>query len=209
MNIPGVQPHAPTVQWQLTMKPDDSSKPWPYRRSIRIKGYDYAQEGAYFITICTHKNKCTLGRIVGDDIILNDYGRIVLREWNRSSVMRAEIELDAFIIMPNHVHGIVFIHPVGARGRAPGSAQPDQSGQSLLPGVPKRSLSSLILGFKTSVTTQINRLRVTPGKPFWQRNYYEHIIRNEESLYQCRIYIEQNPLKWAIDNENPDCRLSM
>lgn len=190
------------------MNMNDDSESWPRRQSIRLARYDYSQEGAYFITICTHKDRCILGRIVGEDMILNDFGRIVLREWNRSSSIRTEIELDAFIIMPNHIHGIVFIHPVGACGCTPEAECPDKSGVPIPPGVPKRSLSSFVLGFKTAVTIQINTLRRTPGKPFWQRNFHEHVIREEGTLYQCRTYIEQNPLKWTIDKENPARKLS-
>jgi putative transposase len=179
------------------------------RRSIRLKEYDYAQEGAYFITICTHQRHCVLGGVFGTEVKLNEWGIIVHQEWYRSVAMRTEIESDAFVVMPNHIHGIILIHPVGASGRSPKVDMRCIYGNPDNVGCAKRSLASFIAGFKSAVTTRVNTLRGTPGKPFWQRNYHEHIIRDVESLYQCRTYIEQNPLKWAIDKENPECRLSV
>ena len=118
--------------------------------------------------------------------------------------MRAEIELDAFMIMPNHIHGIVFIHPVGARGFAPETVPPNLSDRHTPLGFAKQSLSSFVLGFKSAVTSQINTLRRTKRRPFWQRNYYEHVIRDEKELHSIREYIRYNPLKWDEDEENPN-----
>ncbi|MDD4052036.1 MAG: hypothetical protein PHR28_09085 [candidate division Zixibacteria bacterium] len=140
----------------------------------------------------------------GTEMKLNEWGRIVHQEWYRSAAMRAEIEPDSFVVMPNHIHGIILIHPVGASGCSPKIDRryiyrnPDND------GFVKKSLASFVAGLKSAVTTKINALRGTPGKPFWQRNYFDHIIRDEESLYQCLTYIKQNPLKWAIDKENPE-----
>lgn len=179
------------------------------RKSVRLQGYDYSQEGAYFITICTHNRRCTLCDIIENRIVLSEWGRIVEREWHRSGAVRAEIGLDAFVIMPNHIHGIIFIHPVGASGGSPNGKNPGRRSKSIPPGFAKKSLASFIAGFKSTVTIQINELRQERGKPFWQRNYYEHVIRDEKSLFECRTYIEQNPLKWVIDKENPKCELLM
>ncbi len=178
------------------------------RRSIRLKEYDYSSEGAYFITLCTYRRQCILADVTETEMILNKWGTIVGQEWYRSAAMRTEIEPDAFIVMPNHIHGILFIHPVGASGCSPKTVMHRIYRCPNHPGFAKKSLASFIAGFKAAVTTRINTLRGTPGKPFWQRNYFEHIIRDEESLYQCRTYIDQNPLKWAIDKENPECRLA-
>ncbi len=142
------------------------------------------------------------------EMILNKLGEIVRKEWYRSIAMRTEIEPDAFAVMPNHIHGIILIHPVGASGCSPKIDMRRIYRNPDTIGCTKRSLASFIAGFKAAVTTSINILHRKPGKPFWQRNYYEHVIRNEGTLYQCRTYIEQNPLKWAIDRENPQCRLS-
>jgi REP element-mobilizing transposase RayT len=170
-----------------------------HRRSIRLQGYDYTQSGAYFVTLCTHQRDCLFATIsVDGELILNDVGRIVEEEWCRSAEIRKEIELDTFAVMPNHLHGIVVISRadvVGATGRSP--LPP------VRPGPASHSLGALIAGFKSATTKRINLLRKTPGQPVWQRNYYEHIVRNERDLNAIRIYIENNPMNWALDRENP------
>ena len=177
------------------------------RRSIRLKGYDYTQPGAYFVTICTWNRTCLFGNVVGGTMVLNAMGEIVWDEWFRSAQIRAEIELhvNEFGVMPNHVHGIIWIVSgidgthgrwVGAHGRAP-----LHTGRQLRR--PPRSLGAFIAGFKSAVTKRINELRGTPGAPVWQRNYYEHVIRDDASLYRIREYIATNPLRWHLDRENP------
>jgi len=175
-----------------------------HRRSIRLKGYDYTQPGAYFVTICTHQRQPLFGRVVDRNMVLNAYGEIVREEWFRSAEIRAEIVLfpDEFVVMPNHIHGIVWIvetGPVGATGRSPLPPR-DQPPHGPAP----RSLGSFIAGFKSAVTKRINALRGTPGTPVWQRNYYEHIIRHERALEAIRRYIAANPLRWHLDRYNPD-----
>jgi putative transposase len=161
------------------------------RRAMRLQGYDYAQAGAYFVTLCTHNRDCLFGDIVDGRPRLGEFGAIVAEEWSRSTDIRREIELDEWVVMPNHLHAIVVITAAGkAHGRAP-----------LHPRA--RSLSSLVAGFKAATTKRINARRGTPGEPVWQRNYSDHIIRNEKSLDAIRQYIQENPLRWADDDENP------
>ncbi len=171
------------------------------RHSIRLHGYDYSQPGAYFVTLVAARRECVFGEIVGQEMRLNRLGEIVQYEWQRTPHVRREIELGAFVVMPNHFHGIVVISAdallgasaVGATGRSP-----------LRPHGPEpRSLGALIAGFKSSVTKQINLLRSTPNLPVWQRNYYEHIIRNAKDWDRIHWYIESNPCMWAMDEENP------
>ena len=169
------------------------------RESIRLKEYDYGQPGAYFVTICTHRRVCLFGEAMEDGIVLNDMGKFVEREWMISSEIRQEIQLDAFVVMPNHMHGIVVIcdhNPVGATGRSPLHSHHRT--------LPPKSLGSFVAGFKSSITKKINQLRATPGQPVWQRNYYEHVIRNEIDLEEIREYIQNNPLKWLEDENHPD-----
>ncbi len=169
-----------------------------HRRSIRLKGYDYTQPGAYFITICTHDRACLFGEVVEGQMRLNDLGQVVKEEWFRSAEIRKEIRLfaDEFVVMPNHIHGIVWIVEhgnvgiVGAHGRAPPQHLP-------LHRAP-RSLGSFVAGFKSATTRRINEIRQTPRAPVWQRNYYEHIIRNEDALHRIRQYIAANPLRWHL-----------
>ncbi|MCD6596332.1 MAG: transposase [Bacteroidales bacterium] len=167
-----------------------------HRRSIRLKGYDYSRPGTYFVTLCVHERKCLFGDIIDEKICLNEYGEIVQTEWLKSSEIRKEIELDVYQIMPNHFHGIVMIQ------------NNDRGDRPITPtGTFKmrpKSLSSLMAGFKSSVTTKINKLRDTPGKYVWQRDYYERIIRNEKELGRIKKYIIENPKKWGSDINNPD-----
>ena len=175
----------------------DESKE-PHRRSIRLKEYDYGHPGAYFVTVCTHRRKCLFGEIGQGKIVLKEMGKIVEKEYMISSKIRREIGLDAFVIMPNHIHGIVTIcdhHPVGATGRSPLHSKHRT--------LPPKSLGSFVAGFKSSVTQRINEIRGTPGQPVWQRNYYEHVIRNEIDLQEIREYIQDNPLKWLEDENHP------
>jgi len=168
------------------------------RHSIRLKEYDYGQPGAYFVTVCTHHRECLFGEIVEGKIVLNPFGKIVEEEWMISANIRREIELDEFVVMPNHMHGIIAIrdhHPVGATGRSP----LHRIHRTLFP----KSLGSFVAGFKSSVTKRINELHGTPGQPVWQRDYFEHVIRNEIDLDETREYIQNNPLKWLEDENHP------
>ena len=165
------------------------------RRSVRLKDYDYSQAGAYFVTICTHHSNCLFGDMVDSEMALNEYGKVVQEEWERSTNIRREIELDTFVVMPNHIHGFVAIAEsnVGATGRSP-----------LPKGPTPKSIGAMLAGFKSAVTRRINELRGTPYTPVWQRNYYEHVIRDEDDLNEIREYIVHNPLKWNLDWDNPE-----
>ncbi len=181
------------------------------RKSIRLQGYDYASAGAYFITICTHQRQCLFGEVIKGVMELSNYGTIAATEWARSTDIRQEIELGEWIVMPNHFHGIVFIREIDKEERAQSLAplqQPLQGyGYQLETGMAIRkpkSLSSLVAGFKIAVTTKINSDRHTPRNPVWQRNYYEHIIRDEISLEKIRQYILNNPVSWEQDQLHPN-----
>ena len=160
----------------------------PRRKSIRLKDYDYSQAGAYFVTSCVKEKECLFGQIVDENMILNEYGRIVLSCWNDLPNHYSHVRLDAFQIMPNHVHGIIFI--VGA-GFKPAPTPTKRHG-----------LPEIVRGFKTFSARRINESRRTPGVSIWQRNYYDRIIRDDE-LNRIREYIIYNPLKWDLDNDNP------
>lgn len=183
-----------------------------HRRSIRLKNYDYSQNGAYFVTMCVQNHMCLFGEITNGKMILNEFGIIVRDEWVKSAEIRWEIGLDEFIIIPNHFHGIVIINGRGDRPVAPTTGIDDTStianvivGHTIQRnGLKQKSIGSFIDGFKSSVTKRINGVRHTPGISVWQRNYYEHIIRNEESLLKIRNYIFNNPINWETDKENPE-----
>ena len=176
-----------------------------HRKSIRLKEYDYSSLGEYFVTMCTYQRECLFGEIVNDEMILNPLGLIVQEEWLRTQVIRFEIELDEFVIMPNHLHGIIIVKDdpqimVGTHGRASlrGIYRQDAS----LRRQP-RSLGSIIAGFKSAATKRINEERNMPRSPVWQSRFYEHVIRNEKDLNNVREYIINNPMQWHVDDENP------
>ncbi|MCX7725624.1 MAG: hypothetical protein N2053_02115, partial [Chitinispirillaceae bacterium] len=168
----------------------------PQRKTIRLNDYDYSRAGYYFITICTHNRECLFGEIQNVEMKLNDFGTITKKCWQDIPLHYPNVTLDEFIIMPNHIHGVIIINEndiVGAIHELP------------LQDIKQRRLMTLpkIIGhFKMNVGKHINQLRNTPGIPVWQRNYYEHIIRNEKSLFLIRKYIRENPIIWGNDCEN-------
>jgi REP element-mobilizing transposase RayT len=194
-----------------------------HRRSIRLKGYDYGQLGVYFITLCTHNKECWFGEIRDSQMCLNQLGKIVTQEWLRTPEIRSEITLDEWIVMPNHLHGIIITNtnpspnpanPVGAHRRAPSShhvSNPRRAPSSHHVSNPQRapsqfrrysnSLPSIIAGFKSVTTKRINILRETPRIPLWQRNYYESVVCDTEHLEHIRNYIRANPSCWKDDSE--------
>ena len=184
-----------------------------HRRSIRLKGYDYHQPGAYFVTICTQDRACLFGDAVEGEIQLNDAGRMVHDVWNELPNHYPGIAIDAFVVMPNHIHGIMIL--VGADPRVcPNAGQPPVGvGPRAYPGQPQGvaptlGLPDVVHRFKTMTTRRYTDGAKQLGwEPFrgrlWQRNYYEHIIRNEESLNRIREYILTDPMHWAMDSENP------
>jgi putative transposase len=169
-----------------------------HRRSIRLAGYDYSQQGCYFITICTKNREHLFGRIAGSEIQLNGFGEIVRDEWVRTSQIRPNIKLGVFAIMPNHFHGIIHIveqPAVRAYCTTPLQQKTKPSLQS-----PSKTVGAIIRGFKSSVTKRINIMRDTPGLPVWHRNYYEHIIRDQDDYNRIHEYIQYNLLKWEEDD---------
>lgn len=169
----------------------------PQRRSIRLPGYDYTQAGAYFVTVCTHRRACLFGDVDGENARLSSVGRIVASSWEWLAERYPYVETDLYVVMPNHLHGILWL-----------VADPDRRGGSRAAPTPtpegrRKPLGQLIGAFKTVSTKRINNIRETPGTPIWQRNYYEHVIRNEDDLLEVRRYIRDNPARWHDDEENP------
>jgi len=180
-----------------------------HRRSIRLKDYDYSQPGGYFITICTQHKACLFGEIKDAKMELNIAGQIIKKWWLKIPNKFPAITIDEYIIMPNHIHGIcmIFESNVGADP----CVCPNKNDQSICledehSGSP---LHKIIQWFKTMTTNECirsvkqNILPQFHGR-LWQRNYYEHIIRNEDDLNQIREYISGNPVKWETDKENPN-----
>lgn len=172
-----------------------------HRRSIRLKGYDYTAAGAYFVTNVTHQRECLFGEMVDGEMRLNPLGEIAAWAWEWLAQQYPYVDLDAWVVMPNHIHGIL-VMDVGARPSPSVGARRDAP----LPIIKRKPLGQLIGAFKTVSAKRINEHRATPGHPVWQRNYYEHIIRNEAALGRIRAYIHNNPAQWALDNDNPNRR---
>ncbi len=177
-----------------------------HRRSLRLKGYDYSQSGGYFVAVVTLDRACLFGEIVNGTIRLNESGQMVERWWFELKHKFPTIETDEFVVMPNHFHGVVVI-AVGAGLRVgPHPEGTHAALQGTHVGVP---LPAIVQWFKTMTTNEymrgIKRSRWVPLRSrLWQRNYYEHIIRDEESLSRIREYILNNPAQWAFDRENPE-----
>lgn len=169
------------------------------RRSIRLHGYDYANPGGYFVTMCTHEHRCLFGDIVSAEMRLNPLGEIVRDEWLRTAEMRPSVSIGQFVIMPNHMHGIVQITASSPVVRvdhgSPISTEPK--------GPARASLASMIAGFKSAVSRRANAGGTRSIAPLWQQNYYEHVIRDEDDFNRIRQYIVDNPAQWTEDGYHP------
>ncbi|MBD2199806.1 transposase [Calothrix anomala FACHB-343] len=175
-----------------------------HRRSIRLKGYNYTQTGAYFITICTKGRQCLFGNVVQGEMQLNTLGYIAFNCWQTIPDHFPHIALDTFIIMPNHVHGILIIidNSVGGLHCYPFNQNIEYNIGKFgkpLPG----SISTVIGSYKSVVSKRINIIWQTHSQSIWQRNFYELIGREEKSINNIREYIVNNPRRWADDPENP------
>ena len=195
---------------------------YPKRKPIRLKEYNYSQPGYYYVTICTYNRSLLFGEIInnykepnpvivgsqravtanvtvtGSDKIpkinINQYGQIAREEWENTQWLRNNVKLDEFVIMPNHIHGIIILHDTG-------TARCDRTGYNK--GLFAGSLSVIIRSFKSAVTKRINELRQTTTPTIWQRSFYDHVIRIDSSLQNIREYIRNNPTTWAADENNP------
>lgn len=192
-----------------------------HRRSIRLKGYDYSQEGAYYVTIVTWQREFLFGEIVNQEMMLSLYGEIVQKWWEEIPVHFANVETGAFVIMPNHVHGIIYIFEErrGTASYPKGVSVPKDDGENSIsqnnegsgvilggetPPLRMPTLGQIVAYFKYQSTKEMNTVDNTGTvTKFWQRNYYEHIIRDEKDLQNKTDYIEANPLLWDEDDENP------
>lgn len=151
-----------------------------HRRSIRLPQYDYAQAGAYFVTMLVHDRQPLLGEILADHVKVSAAGKIVQQCWTDLPRHYANMETLAFVIMPDHVHGLILL-------------KEDQG--------PRVKLGEIIRAFKSFSARRINLMRNSQGRPVWHRNYYEHIIRTEAEMDQIFTYIEDNPRRWSEDEE--------
>lgn len=174
------------------------------RRSIRLKGYDYSKEGLYFVTICCQDRACRFGNVVNDEMILNEAGKVAEACWLKIPEHFPNVILGDFVIMPNHVHGIVEI--VGAKNFSPEEIDISPEEKRAKDVSPQRvpiingtskTVGSIVRGFKIGVTKWVRQN--TNIYDLWQRNYYENIIRDEKAYHNIAQYILNNPLNWGKD----------
>jgi putative transposase len=178
--------------------------------------FDYTDPGAYFITIVTHEREPLFGKIVGGEMRLTEYGSIAKVEWFKTTLLRSYVELyeDQFIVMPDHIHGIIWINEtIGAeRGSAlepklkrveqrpkNGCRRSTPTGKISKPPRPG-SLAVIVRAYKSAVSFRINTIRLSRGMPIWQRNYFEHVIRDDNDLETICAYISGNPSCWETDD---------
>lgn len=170
-----------------------------HRRSIRLVGYDYSQAGLYFVTICAKDRKCVFGRVEHSEVFLNNVGKEVKKCWLQIPEHYPNVVLHEFVIMPNHIHGIIEL--VGANYYSP-----DSTGQIIfranndsplqVNNGTSGTIGAIVRGFKIGTTKAL-------CSSVWQRNYHEHIIRNAEAYHKILEYIIINPLRWGDDCYHP------
>jgi len=167
------------------------------RQSYRLKGYDYSSSGNYFVTVMVMDRECLFGKIRNGDVELSEIGKIADQCWQEIPEHFPNVKLDEYIIMPNHVHGIIEIINNGGNLQRSGNAEFKS---------PSKTIGSIIRGFKIGVTKWC-RNEMADGFPsfrqIWQRNYHDHIIRNDHELNRIRQYIVDNPLNWKRDRNDP------
>lgn len=173
-----------------------------HRKSTRLPGYDYSQAGAYYVTIVTHQRNCLFGEVVNGEMVLNDFGKIADECWRAIPDHFPVVELGAYMVMPNHVHGIIVITDNG-RGAAMLRPydQPDINDNPHKINVKPGSLGAIVRSYKSAVSYRIHKEHNATG--IWQRNYYEHIIRDDKDLQNKTDYIQANPMLWDEDENNP------
>lgn len=170
-----------------------------HRRSIRLPGYDYREDGAYFITLCTADRACVFGEVRDGIVSLTRRGIIAQACWYDIPHHRPNVQLDEFIVMPNHTHGILWIDNAGTGRGDACVALPLEKKSQLYAG----SLGAIVGSYKAAVSREINRLRPGAAANLWQPNYYEHVIRNDQALEAIREYVRTNAERWGSDSENP------
>ncbi|MBT3278945.1 MAG: hypothetical protein HN909_05780 [Phycisphaerales bacterium] len=172
-----------------------------HRRSIRRRGQDYARAGAYFITLCAENRKSIFGQIRQETMQLYPLGHAAVQCWETIPSHFPHVRLDSFVVMPNHLHGILFLDDSCQEPPLPPNVPPVWPPETK---TPSRTIGSIVRGFKIGVTKWAKQH--TSIQAIWQRDYFDRVLRDQEELVRARNYIANNPLQWAIDKDNPECR---
>ncbi len=197
------------------MKYGDPNHPVQHRARMRLQGYDYSKPGTYFVTVVTQDRKCLFGEIRNDEMRLNDAGEMLRETLERLHERFQSIGVEQSVVMPNHIHGLIVIENsamVSTRDTRPDegeqgpTSEPSMVNRAATRAAP--TLSDVIGAFKSMTTVEYIRGVKSLGWPafqgrLWQSNYYDRVVRNERDLQRIRQYILENPLKWALDTENP------
>jgi putative transposase len=166
-----------------------------HRRSIRIQGFNYTQPGSYFITICTWHKSLIFGEIIQGEVVLSKLGEIARKEIERLPDRFSDIIMDGFVVMPNHIHMLITI----SADAIPKMQTSNEAFKQPVPG----SIPTIVRSYKAAVTQRILAMRDAPVAEVWHRNYYEHVVKNENEREKIFLYIVANPAQWDSDEENP------
>lgn len=167
-----------------------------HRKSLRLKHYDYSQNGLYFLTLCSKNRECLFGEIITDVMVLNNLGKKVTEFWLNIPDYYPQVKLHQFVVMPNHIHGIIEIAKEETRGECNSPLQPNNKFNGT-----SQTIGAIVRGFKSGLTSWARKN--TEHYNVWQRNYYEHIIRNEKTYQKIVEYITNNPILWTLDRFYP------
>ena len=180
-------------------------EPLPTRRSIRLKGFDYSDPALYFITICSHKRRILFGSVIEDKMALNSVGELIGECWAAIPNHFDGIELNASVVMPNHLHGIVIIlaKPLQAVKFSDKNKYTEFGNPAI------HSLATIVRSFKGAVTRLARERRLIRTHPVWQRGYFERVIRTGEEYADTSRYILENPLRWSVDEDNTDFKVAL
>ncbi|NMB68413.1 MAG: hypothetical protein GYA20_06600 [Chloroflexi bacterium] len=172
-----------------------------HRHSIRLRGYDYTAAGAYFITICTHGRACLFGPVVDGEMRLSEIGKIAQAQWDQIPARFENVEMGPNVVMPNHMHGILIVRAGLAPAPGVNMRQPQGPGQPQGLPLPK-TVGDIVGAYKSLVVNECLKVYKSQNRflgKVWQRNYYEHIIRDEQSYENIAAYILNNPRQWDAD----------
>jgi len=176
-----------------------------YRRSLRLRKHHYARGGVYFVTLCARERECLFGEITGVEMRLSDCGKIIRDEWLHTETTRQNVLLDAYVIMPNHIHGVIILTSgIAAEKRRPTWFNADlERARAAVPD----SVAAVLTQFKSITTQRIRALTEARTETVWQDQHTEQRIWSEQILERIREYIASNPTLWDQDENNPTVNL--